>query len=199
MSDPQIWLCLFTFWPIASKQLNGLTTIDILSWLGGAVVTHPLWVQGSRVQSPAPARVFMFDFCIVVVVFLLFLSKNTLFIAKYCNSFYNVNLFSILNVLQDLWPIIRVKRYRPSIFKRRRYLMNTHVANILNTVLRLNTYYCQILFVLYLLLFLKIFVTVKDILEIHVLKNIKKKKLSLLKPDLRIRTHAQSDFIRSKT
>jgi len=41
-------------------------------------------------------------FCIVVVVFLLFLSKNTLFIAKYCNSFYNVNLFSILNVLQDL-------------------------------------------------------------------------------------------------
>jgi len=56
-------------------------------------------------------------FCIVVVVFLLFLSKNTLFIAKYCNSFYNVNLFSILNVLQDLWLIIRVKRYRPSIFK----------------------------------------------------------------------------------
>jgi len=55
-------------------------------------------------------------FCIVVVVFLLFLSKNTLFIAKYCNSFYNVNLFSILNVLQDLLPIIRVKRYRPSIF-----------------------------------------------------------------------------------
>ena len=56
-------------------------------------------------------------FCFVVVVLLLFLSKNTLFIAKYCNSFYNVNLFSILNVLQDFWPIIRVKRYRPSIFK----------------------------------------------------------------------------------
>jgi len=56
-------------------------------------------------------------FCIVVVVFLLFFSKNTLYIAKYCNSFNNVNLFSILNVLQDLWPIIRVKRYRPSIFK----------------------------------------------------------------------------------
>ena len=28
MSGPQIWLCLFTFRPIASKQLNGLTTID---------------------------------------------------------------------------------------------------------------------------------------------------------------------------
>jgi len=36
-------------------------------------------------------------FCIVVVVFLLFLSKNTVFIAKYCNSFNSVNLFSILN------------------------------------------------------------------------------------------------------
>ena len=31
-----------------------------------------------------------------------FLSKNTVLFAKYCNSFYNVNLFSILNVLQDL-------------------------------------------------------------------------------------------------
>jgi len=31
MSGPQILLCLFTFRPIASKQLNGLTTIDILS------------------------------------------------------------------------------------------------------------------------------------------------------------------------
>jgi len=47
-------------------------------------------------------------FCIVVV-FLLFCPKT--------HSFYDVNLFSILNVLQDLWPIIRVKRYRPSIFK----------------------------------------------------------------------------------
>ena len=34
MSGPQIWLCLFTFRPIASKQLNGLTTIDTVSWLG---------------------------------------------------------------------------------------------------------------------------------------------------------------------
>ena len=30
MSGPQIWLCLFTFRLIASKQLNGLTTIDTL-------------------------------------------------------------------------------------------------------------------------------------------------------------------------
>ena len=31
MSGPQIWLCLFTFRPIAPKMLNGLTTIDTLS------------------------------------------------------------------------------------------------------------------------------------------------------------------------
>ena len=121
MSGPQIWLCLSTFRPIASKQLNGLTTYDILSWLGGAVVTHRFGCKRSRVQSQAPARVFIFDFlyncCCCVFTFL---SKNTLFIAKYCNSFYNVNLFSILNVLKDLWPIIRVKRYRPSIFKIRK-------------------------------------------------------------------------------
>jgi len=30
MSGPQIWLCLFTCRSIASKQLNGLTTIDTL-------------------------------------------------------------------------------------------------------------------------------------------------------------------------
>jgi len=31
MSAPQIWLCLLTFRPIASKELNGLTTIDTVS------------------------------------------------------------------------------------------------------------------------------------------------------------------------
>jgi len=116
MSGPQIWLCLFTFRPIASKQLNGLTTIDILSWLGGAVVTHPLWVQEVPGSIPGSDKGFYVWFFVLLLFCFTFLSKNTLFIAKYCNSFYKVNLFSILNVLQDLWPIIRVKRYRPSIF-----------------------------------------------------------------------------------
>ena len=31
MSGPQIWLCLFTFRPIAFKQFNGLATIDTVS------------------------------------------------------------------------------------------------------------------------------------------------------------------------
>jgi len=48
------------------------------------------------------------------------------------------------------------------------------------------------------IIILKIFVIVKDIQEKHMLKSIQRKKRPLLKPDLRIRTHAQSDFIRSK-
>ena len=71
----------------------------------------------SRFQSPASARVFMFDFLFCCCCVSTFFVQNTLFIAQFCNSFYNVILFSILNILQDLWPIIRVERYRPSIFK----------------------------------------------------------------------------------
>jgi len=70
MSGPHIWLCLFTFRPIASNQLNGLTAIDILSWLSGAVATHPLWEQEVTVQSPAPESVFMLDLFCVITFFL---------------------------------------------------------------------------------------------------------------------------------
>jgi len=66
------------------------------------VVTHPRWVQESLVQSPAPARVFMFDILFCCCCVFTFLSKNTLFITKVCNSFYNINLFSTLNILLDL-------------------------------------------------------------------------------------------------
>ena len=57
-------LCLFTFRPIASKQLNSLTTIDTLSWLGGAVVTYPLWVHEVPGSIPGSAKGFMFVFCL---------------------------------------------------------------------------------------------------------------------------------------
>jgi len=45
MCGPQIRICFFSFRPIASIQLNSLTTIVNLCRLGGTVVTHPLWVQ----------------------------------------------------------------------------------------------------------------------------------------------------------
>jgi len=77
MSGPQIQLCLFTFRRIVSKQLNGLTTIDTFSWLGGAVVTHPLWVQEVLDSIPDSGKGFknnyrMFDFlfcCFCVFTF----------------------------------------------------------------------------------------------------------------------------------
>ena len=58
MSGPQIRLCLFTFRPIASKQLNSFLTIDTLSWLGGAVVTHPLWLQELPGSIPGSGKGF---------------------------------------------------------------------------------------------------------------------------------------------
>jgi len=81
MSGPQIRLCLFTFWPIASKKLNGLTTIDTLSWLGGAVVTHPLWVQevpGSITSSGKGFYVWFFVL-LLLLWFYFFVKKHTIF------------------------------------------------------------------------------------------------------------------------
>ena len=74
MCGPQIRLCLFTFWPIASKLLNSSTTID--SGLGGAVVTHPLWVQEVPGSIPGFDKGFdVWGFCFVFYLFLLFVQK----------------------------------------------------------------------------------------------------------------------------
>ena len=76
MSGPQTRL-LFTFRPIASTQLNNLTTTDTLSWLGGAVVTHPLWVQQFQDSIAGSGKGFyVWIFCFVIVVFLLFVQKH---------------------------------------------------------------------------------------------------------------------------
>jgi len=71
--------------------------------MSAAVVTHPLWVQDVPGSIPGSGKGFY-----VWIFVLLLLCFYTLFIRKVCNSFYNINLFSILNILQYLWPIIRV-------------------------------------------------------------------------------------------
>jgi len=68
MCGPQIPLCLFTFQPIASKQLNSLTTIDIHSWLGGAVVTHPLWMQEVPGSISGSGTGFYVSFFVLLLV-----------------------------------------------------------------------------------------------------------------------------------
>ena len=52
MTEKNCWKCL-------ARKLG---FVYFLSWHVGAVVTHPLWMQDVRVQFPAPARFFMFDF-----------------------------------------------------------------------------------------------------------------------------------------
>ena len=77
MSGPQIWLCLFTFRPIVPKMLHGLTTIDTLSWLGGAVVTHPLWVQELLGSIPSSGKGFyVWIFVLLLLCFYFFVKKN---------------------------------------------------------------------------------------------------------------------------
>jgi len=108
MSGPQIWLCLFTFRPIVSKQLNSLTTINMSSWLGGSVVSHPLGVHDVPGSIPGSGKGFYVWFFVLLLLCFYFFVQNTLFVTKVCNSLYNVYLFSILNILEDLWLIIRL-------------------------------------------------------------------------------------------
>jgi len=79
ISGPQIWLCLFTFRPIALKQLNGLTTIDIVSWLSGAVVTHPLGVQEVPGSIPVSGKRFYVSFfALLLLCFYFFCQKHSI-------------------------------------------------------------------------------------------------------------------------
>jgi len=71
---------------------------------------------GSGFESGTGKIVNVCFVCFVVVVVLLFVQKS-LFAMKFCNSFRSFSSCSILNMLQNVWPIIRVSRYRPSILK----------------------------------------------------------------------------------
>jgi len=88
MSGPQSWLCLFTFRLIASEQLNGLTTIDTLSWLVGAVVTHPLWVQEVLGSIPGSGKGFYVWFCVLLLLcFYFFCPKTHYLLQKFVSPF----------------------------------------------------------------------------------------------------------------
>jgi len=88
---------LFTFRPIASKQLHSLITVVTLSGLGGAEVTHPLWVQEVPGLIHRSGKVFMVVFFNVV----LYCPKN-LIRQKSLLIICNVNLFNKLNILEDV-------------------------------------------------------------------------------------------------
>jgi len=75
MCDRQIRLCLFTFRPLALKELNSLTTIVTLSWLGGEEATHPLIVR--KVSIPGSGNGFYVWFFVLFLLCFNFLPKNT--------------------------------------------------------------------------------------------------------------------------
>ena len=109
----QIGFYLYMFRCITLKQLNSLTTIHSLSFLGGQVVTHKTTVPevlGSIL------RIYK-EFCLLCFCCDLTLVQKQLhvFVMKCCHLFGNVISFSILNILRSLWPVIRVPRYRRSI------------------------------------------------------------------------------------
>jgi len=120
-------------WPanLALFVYVSIHCVETVKWLDYNRYSHlTRWCSGycirfsckrSRVQSPAPARVFMFDFFICCCCVVVFFVQNHIIYQNICNSSYNIILFSMLNILQDLWPIIRVYRYRPSIFNTRHF------------------------------------------------------------------------------
>ena len=140
---PQIWLCLFIFPPNTLKQLNSLTAIHAPRCLGGLEVTHQ--TCGVRDTGFDFRQDFLFLplFAFVLVV-LCFFVKNTLFVVKKCNSFCNVNSVSIL--IWNLWSIIRVSRYGPSIFKNVHTRDHTYATVTLEPVLTRSYYGSEILF-----------------------------------------------------
>ena len=109
MCGPQIQLYLFTFLTIASKCLNSLKTIDTLSWLGGAEVTHPLWVREVRGSIPGSRKgfyVWFFLFCCCVFTCL---SKTTLFVTNLAISFAMLNYLVYLTYCKIYDRLYRYK------------------------------------------------------------------------------------------
>jgi len=90
MSGSQIWLCLFTFRPIASKQLFKMAWLQLIniSWPGGAVVTRPIWVQGVPRLIPGSGKGFyIWFFVLLLLCFYFFLSKTHYLSQKFAISF----------------------------------------------------------------------------------------------------------------
>ena len=116
MCGPQIQFCLFTFRPIALKQITRLTTINTFSWL----MVQRLHASNWGVRGPGfNSSLWQGYLCVIFLFCCVFYSfvQNTLFVTLIWNSFCNVHSLSIINISQNLRPIIRVSRYRPSIFK----------------------------------------------------------------------------------
>jgi len=82
MSGPQIWLCLFTFRPIASKKVKWLDCnryFQLTRWCSG--YASALGARGPGFNPQLRQGFLCLIFCFVVVVFT-FLSKNTHYLSQ---------------------------------------------------------------------------------------------------------------------
>jgi len=88
MRGPQIRLCLFTCWLIASKQLNSLTTIVNLSRLGGAEIKHLLLVREAPGSIPSSDMGFyVWLFALLLLCFYIFCPKTHNLLQNFAKSF----------------------------------------------------------------------------------------------------------------
>ena len=104
---PKMWLCLFMVRPITLKPLTRMTLIVTFSVVGDLLMLQTGF--NSRLWQ---VYLSLFLLCFVVCLPVL--------VHKNCYAFLNFLLhcflFGILNIQQNLWAIIRILRYRQSIF-----------------------------------------------------------------------------------
>jgi len=109
-------LISWNLWPIAFKQLYSLTTINTFSWLDGHTITHRTRVEEVPNSIPGSGKNLCLISCIDDVVALLILSKTQSLTRNFVFLLF-WNLYSTLNIVLNLWPILRVPRNWQSIFK----------------------------------------------------------------------------------
>ena len=78
------------------KQLDYNRFSQLTRWCSGNA-----FALSAILGSGKGFYVFTFDFFVLLLLFFYFLPKSTLFVTKFYNSFSNVNLFCIFNMLQD--------------------------------------------------------------------------------------------------
>ena len=94
------------FGPITLKHLNSLTAIDLFSWLGGREVTIQTAVEKVSDSIPGSSKDVYVCFFVFVIIFV----NKFIIYMQLCKFFCNASSFRKRNILQCLWPIIRVLR-----------------------------------------------------------------------------------------
>jgi len=88
----------------------------MFSWLGGWELTLQPSTRDVPGSISGSGKQFRVAFCFVDVVFILFVQNALHVFTQIWHFLFEVNSFSVLIILQNVWLVIRVWRYWPSIF-----------------------------------------------------------------------------------